>query len=189
MLDLITYSSIYCKMDCKVLMEGYEVFKEWMLECIGLDVDYYITIQSLASTYMLKSGCYDNVYQLSGVLQQCISRCVVGGRVMSANNKMYHVKKIAELDACSLYPSAMYFMLGFSMDLPQVLQNLSYDFLKEQDGYFIRINIIKLNKHLDFPFTSKINEDGIRDFTNDMSNGIIYIDKVGSEDLITFHDA
>ena len=27
MFDLIKYSSIYCKMDCKVLMEGYEVFR------------------------------------------------------------------------------------------------------------------------------------------------------------------
>ena len=62
--------------------------------------------------------------------------------------------------------------------------------MKEQDGYFIRIKKnIELNKHLDFPLTSKINEDGIRDFTNDMSNEIIYIDKVGLEDLITLHDA
>ena len=80
-------------------------------------------------------------------------------------------------------------MLGFLMGLPKVLQNTSYDFLKEQDGYFIRIKIIKLNKHLDFPLSSKINEDGIRDFTNDMRNEIIYIDKVGLEDLITFHEA
>ena len=27
MLDLIKHSSIYCKMDCKVLMDGYEVFR------------------------------------------------------------------------------------------------------------------------------------------------------------------
>ena len=188
--DLIKYSSIYCKMDCKVLMEGYAVFREWILEWTELDVDYYITIQSLASTYMLKSGCYDNVYQLSGILQHYISRCVVGGRVMSANNKQYHVKKkLADFDACSLYPSAMYIMLGFLMGLPKVLQNTSYDFLKEQDGYFIRIKLIKLNKHLDFPLSSKINEDGIRNFTNDMSNESIYIDKVGLEDLITFHEA
>ena len=46
-----------------------------------------------------------------------------------------------------------------------------------------------LNKHLDFPLASDINEYGIRDFTNDMSNEIIYIDKVGLEDLITFHEA
>ena len=79
--------------------------------------------------------------------------------------------------------------VGFLRGLPKVLQNTSYDFLKEQDGYFIRVKIIRLNKHLDFPFASKINEDGIRDFTNDMSNEIIYIDKVGLEDLITFHEA
>ena len=28
MFDLIKYSSIYCKMDCKVLMDGYSVFLE-----------------------------------------------------------------------------------------------------------------------------------------------------------------
>ena len=155
-----------------------------------LDVYHYITIQSLASAVMLKSGCYDNIYQISGVLQQYITRCVVGGRVMTANNKMYHVmKKIADFDACSLYPSAMYFMDGFLQGLPQILKYLSYDFLNTQAGYVIRITLILLNKHLDVPLTSKINEDGVRDFTHHMDNGIIYIDKVGLEDLITFHEA
>ena len=45
----------------------------------------------MASTFMLKSGCYQNVYQISGVLQQYITKCVVGGRVATANNKQYHV--------------------------------------------------------------------------------------------------
>ena len=47
--DLIKYSSIYCKMDCKLLMDGYEVFRQWMLEHTELDVDNYITFQSMAS--------------------------------------------------------------------------------------------------------------------------------------------
>ena len=93
MFGLLKYSSIYCKMDCKVLMDGYGVFKQWMLEHTELDVDHFITIQSMASSFMLKSGCYGNVYQISGVLQQFISRCVVGGRVMTNSNKQYHVKK------------------------------------------------------------------------------------------------
>ena len=39
--------------------------------------------------------------------------------------------------------------------------------------------------HLDFPLTSKLNaDDGVRNFTNDMDDGIIYIDKVGLEELI-----
>ncbi len=33
---------------------------------------------------------------------------------------------------------------------------------------------------------SKINENGVRDFNNEMENKIIYIDKTGLEDLIQF---
>ena len=113
MFDLINYSSIYCKVDCEVLMNGYCDFRDWMLEHTELDVDSFIAIQSLASSFVLKSGCYENVFQTSGVLQQFISRCVVGGRAMTNAHNMCHLKtKIADLDACSLYPSAMYFMEG-----------------------------------------------------------------------------
>ena len=87
MFDAIKYSSIYCKMDGEVLMDGYGVFRDWMLEHTELDVDNYITIQSLASAFMLKSDCYADVFQIS-VLQQFISRCVVGGRVMTNSNHM-----------------------------------------------------------------------------------------------------
>ena len=59
MFGLITYSSMYCKMGCKVLMDGYCVFRDWILEHTELDVDSYITIQSLATSFMLKSGCYE----------------------------------------------------------------------------------------------------------------------------------
>ena len=139
---------------------------------------------------MLKSGCYDNVYQISGVIQQFITKCVVGGRVMCNSNKMYHVReKIADFGACSLYPSAMHFMEGFLKDMPKVLNDKPYDFLKRQNVYFIRIRIIKLNKHLDSPLTSKLNEDGVREFINDMENEITYIDKIGFGEIIEYHIA
>ena len=188
MFDLIKYSSIYCKMDCKVLMNGYEVFRGWMLDHTQLDVDNFVTTQSMASSFMLKSGCYDNVYQISGVIQQYIAKCVVGGRVMT---KQYHVKKkIVDFDACSLYPSAMHVMDNLLEDKPKVLYDKYYEFLKQQGGYFVRVKIIKLNKHLDSPLTSKLKEDsGVRDFINDMENKHIYIDKVGLEDILTYHEA
>ena len=53
-------------------MDGYCVFRDWMLEHTEIDVDSYITIQPLASSFMFKSGCYENVFQTSGVLQQFI---------------------------------------------------------------------------------------------------------------------
>ena len=47
-----------------------------------------------------------------------------------------------------------------------------------------------MNKHLDFLSTSKVNEEtGVRDFVNEMDNGILYNDKVGLEDLVTLHEA
>ena len=46
----------------------------------------------MASTFMFKSGCYRNVYQISGVLQQLIAKCVVGGMAMCNSKKQYHVK-------------------------------------------------------------------------------------------------
>ena len=93
MFDLIRYSSICCKMDCKVLMDGYGVFRGRALEHTELYVDDSVTIQFMASPFMLKSGCCDNVHQISGAIQQFITKCVVGGRVVTANNEQYYVKR------------------------------------------------------------------------------------------------
>ena len=89
---------------------------------------------------MLKRCCYEHVFQISGVLQQFISRCVVGGRVMCNSNNMCHVKKtVADFDACSLSPGAMYFTDCFLEGLPNELDNTSYDSLTSQYGYSIRV--------------------------------------------------
>ena len=66
-------------------------------------------------------------------------------------------------------------MDGFLKTLPKLLTNLSHDFLISQDGYVIRIEIIRSNKQLYFPLTSKINEEGVRNFINDMEREHIYI--------------
>ena len=191
MFDLLTCSSIYCKVGCKVLMDGYDVFRQWMSEHTELDVDHYITIQSMASSFMLKSSCYGAVYQIPGEMQQFIAKCVVGGRVMTNPNKRYHVKKdIADFDACSLSPSAMYFTEGFLKGLPDILSGTSYELLKQQDGNFVRVVITELNAHLDFPLTSKLNvENGVRDVINEMGNGIVCIGKVGLKEIVGYHKA
>ena len=85
----------------------------------------------MASTFMFKSGCYDNVYKFSSIIQVVITKRVVGGRAMCNSNKQYHVKKkITDFYACSLYPSAMYYMDGFLEGTPNLLNDNSYEFLK-----------------------------------------------------------
>ena len=110
---------------------------------------------------------------------------------MTNSIKQYHAKnKIADFDACSSYPPAMHCMDGLLEHKPNVLYDKSYEILKQQDGYSVRTKTIKLNEHLDFPLTSELKEDsGVRDSINEMENGIIYIDKVGLEDIITYHEA
>ena len=108
---------------------------------------------------------------------------------MTNSNKMYHVKrKVADFDACSLYPSAMNRMLGYLIGKPQILNKsqLNYDFLKNTDGYFIRIKITNVGKFRQFPLMSKITDNGVRMFTNDMINEIVYVDKTALEDAINF---
>ena len=187
--NIIKYSSEYCKLDCSVLHKGYDIFREWMLKYTDLDVDEFITIQSLASEFKLKQGCYDGVASFSGVIQHYISNCIVGGRCMTNSNKMYHVKrKIADFDACSLYPSAMNRMLGYLIGKPKTLNQsqLNYNFLKNTDGYFVRIKITNVGKFRQFPLMSKYNDNGVRMFSNDMVNEIVYIDKTALEDAINF---
>ena len=54
-------------------------------------------------------------------------------------------------------------MDGLLEDKPKVLNYKSFEFLKQQDGYFVRFKIIKLSKHLDFPLAPKLNEEsGVR---------------------------
>jgi len=165
-----------------------------MIEYTELDIDNYITIQSLCSDYKLKEGCYDGVAMVSGVIQSYISRCIVGGRCMTKSNKMYHVnRKLADFDACSLYPSAMYRMLGYLKGVPKVLTNLCYEFLKNQTGYFIQIRIKKVGLKRQFPLLSKYGDEAnghsrVRLFSNDMIGQKVYIDKTGLEDAINFQD-
>ena len=49
----------------------------------------------------------------------------------------------------------MHYMDGFLEDKPKVLNDRSYEFLKQQYVYFIRIKIMIMNKQLDSPLTSE----------------------------------
>ena len=54
-------------------------------------------------------------------------------------------------------------MEGSLKGLPKALRDTSYEFLKQQYVYFVRIMVIKLNKHLGFPLSPKLNEEsGVR---------------------------
>jgi hypothetical protein len=188
--DIIKYSSMYCEIDCKILCEGYNTFRKWIKETFKLDIDFILTGASLAHQYFVNQGCYDGVNELGGVPQLFIQGCVVGGRVMCADNKKMMLDYVInDFDAVSLYPSAMYRMDGFLKGVPKVIENLDYNWIKEQDGYFIDVVINSVGIKRKFPLMSYKNESGVRVFTNDMIGRTIRVDRYTLEDIIKFHNA
>ena len=187
--DIVEYSSKYCELDCIILWKGYNKFREWMIECVNIDIDKKLTIASLAHTYFINEGCYTDVMEIGGVPQLFIQGCVVGGRTMCANNEKIILKDlINDFDAVSLYPSAMARMDGFLKGLPKIIpdEGLNYDWLQKQDGYFVDIVVKAVGIHRAFPLMSAKNDEGVRVFSNDMIGKTIRVDKITLEDLIQF---
>ena len=188
--DIIKYSDIYCQMDCEILEKGYNTFKNMIKTVCDLNIDNFVSIASIADTYMLKQGVYDGVYKLSGVVREFIQLCVVGGRTMVTNNEKKHIsgKKLDDFDAVSLYPSAMSRLNGYLKGKPKVLQTTDYDVIKNYDGYFVQCVIKSIGIKRNMPLLSYIDNDGVRMFTNDMVGATVYLDKISLEDAIQFQD-
>ena len=208
--DIVKYSIKYCYMDCITLREGYQKFRQMAKDACSLDIYNFVSLASLADFYLKREGCYTGVYQISGVLRSFIQECVVGGRTMCRKNqkfislddneefkKMKNSKelspqqkvgvfnqKLADFDGVSLYPSAMFRMEGFLQGIPKIIQTFEPE---KYDGYFIKIKILGIKKHYDFPLVSFKDENGIRQFTNDVIGKSIFVDKTYLEDLIKFH--
>ena len=82
----------------------------------------------------------------------------------------------------------MHRMNGVLKGLPIKFGKVDYNYIKDKDGYFIEINIKKINKKLHFPIISKVDDKNkIRNFDNNIT-GIIFVDKVSLEELIKYHD-
>ena len=108
-----------------------------------LGLESYISVSAIGYNFALKVGCLDGCYELAGKPQDFISRCISGGRTMTAKNKKIIVEDtIQDFDAVSLYPSAMSIMNGIPKGMPKVIVDFSK--LKEYDDFFIEININKI---------------------------------------------
>ena len=162
---IIKYLKKYCEIDCVVLQKGDFVFRTWIREQSNLAINNILTVASLADQYLKKQQCYDDVYELSGIIRMFIERCVGGGQVMTANNKKIMIKESENTETADLmqlhYPSAMVRLDGFLKGKPNVLKDLSMDFLNSCDGYFIEIKITKIGKRRAFPIRNFRNSNEV----------------------------
>ena len=187
-LNIFKYAEYYCEIDCEILEKGYNTFKEQINVAFSMNLENYVSAAAFANDVLLKQGAYEGIYMLNGVVREFIQLCMVGGRTMCADNKKDIVdkKRLADFDAVSLYPSAMERLGGYLKGKPKILKSTNYEDIKNYDGYFIEVKIIKVNKDLSFPLLSYINEKGVRHFTNEMEGRTVYLDKISLEDAIEF---
>lgn len=196
-IDIVKYSVKYCLIDCEVLRKGYLKFRTWMLKLTKLDILDLLTITGLADKYLLKTGCYKGINQISGIPRLFIQRCLVGGKSMTNSNKIWKTeflnKDNEDFDIKSSYPYAMTKMGGFLKGKPKVLTrrhrikiNNNWKYLNKFDGYFVRILVEEIDA-MDYPLLSYKNEDGTRIFTNDiyeLNKFGVFIDKFTLEDCV-----
>lgn len=224
LVDIIKYSSIYCRMDCITLAQGYDKFNKIIggLTQGKIDIDDYISLASIADAYLKVNGCYNDCYQIGGVCRSFIQECLVGGRTMLADNCKFTTnknhsrknrqknqtkkgKRVADKDAVSLYSSSMVRLAGYLKGKPKVIEdhllnkiinkeNIKDDKIKnykkwiKADGYYIEAVVKKIGVKRHFPLLSKVNDDGIREFRNDLVGETIFIDNIALEDSVKFQD-
>ena len=200
--DMKKYVTFYCNQDVRILKEGFDKFRQSTLqEPIGLDVDDFVSAPSL-SNYYFNKNVYSknaNLIEYSGVPRAFIQQAVLGGRCMTKQNKKYHVKKeLSDLDAASLYPSAMARLYTVEGE-PVVLDDsqLNVKFLLEctaredeqvsEDrpisAYVVEIHIKHVGKHLDFPLICK--RDPVTKTNRNVNECVdMTVDNIALEDLV-----
>jgi len=198
LVDIEAYATRYCSQDVNILGQAVIIFQKQIRKVCSIDIITMLSNPQLADEYLKAEHVYDGCYAISGIAQDFIRRCVVGGRVMSNSNQKYHIianpgQELADFDAVSLYPSAMASMKGYLKGLPKVIKKENIDdwnsFRSSVDAYFVEIEVIDHKIDREFPLMSIKDRKGIRDFTNDIDGKRFYVDNIALDDLVEFQQA
>lgn len=167
---------------------------------VQLELFDFISISSLAHHYFKANGCFLGCALLSGELQLYFKKGQVGGRTMTSLSMtndndidsnphvMWEVmSKIISLDVNSLYPDAMSKMSGYVRGHPKVIPaHMSLEELKKKDYYVCEIKVTDYGCKRQFPLISYKNDEGVRNFTNEIIHNTYFTDKTQIEDCEEF---
>ena len=209
--DMRKYCEFYCMQDIRILKKGFEYFRESLLKEFELDAYDFLSISSIANRYM-ELNCYfpnGNLYDLSNKPRDFMSRAIIGGRCMLADNEKQRTEEpLVDFDAVSLYPSAMarlYTIEGMPKVLSKDQCNTKYLLSKlfEDDqteptmerfisGFYVHIVIQKVGVPRHFPlivFNKELqgDPDDIVDTERCVNSCCeMYVDHIMLQDLVEF---
>lgn len=90
--DMKKYTIHYCMQDTRILAHGFIKFRKQIQEVCKLDILTRVSLPQLADDYLKSKGVYNDCFAISGIAQDFIRRCCVGGRVMSNSGYKYHIQ-------------------------------------------------------------------------------------------------
>lgn len=207
----------YMKYDCLTLRDVMNSFDSIVLNEIGVDSDKYLTAGAIQRAAAENFGCFEGVYEYQGGVRTWLSKFCVGGKtfcppkylkkrhggptewkehmaVDKATGEYIMVRvhtisgRIETLDGVSLYPSSVILLgeLGYGAPLgPAKRIYPDLDFSKVS-YYNVEIKITKVNRTCEVPkICTKVN--GVLDYTNEVPQSSVYVDKIGLEELVNYH--
>ena len=203
----------YVMSDVKILSQGMKIFNEKVKLTLGMNLLNYISISSLAHAYMTKEAYSgENIYKYRGETRDYIRRAVAGGRCMTSQNKSWKVMNtpIIDMDACSLYPSAMSRLKipkgkpkKYLPDNYKLVENIKYFSDNDKQKILYRLNlpegcydkiyslvicikIVKIGVELDFPLIYERDEHGVLNYVNKVGVQMM-VDDTTLLELIKWH--
>ena len=191
--DVEKMIKMYVLSDVKILSQGLKIFTDKVKLTLGMNLLNYISISSLAHAYMTKEAYSgENLYKYRGETRDYIRRAVTGGRCMTSQNKSWKIinTPIIDMDACSLYPSAMSRMKipkgkpkKFIPTIYKTIDGVKYFTDEDKNNIIYRLNlpdnhpdkinslviyikITKIGVELDFPLIYERDENGVLNYVN-----------------------
>ena len=147
--------------------------RQILINDLKINLDDYNSLPSMSFRSAIQYGCFNGVYQLSGIVQAFAKRCIHGGLIKTLYDGMFEVDNVTCLDINSSYGTSMTSMKGIPIGTPKPF----YDKIPNDSCYaFIQCEIsnIKNDKLGRFGFIT----EGIQ--RNSSSEGIhtLFIDSV-----------
>ena len=191
--EVNVYNMIQCyiESDVRILQKGLLQFKNDLFLALKLDMTSYLSISSIAYAYLKRDALQgENVYEYTGEVRDFIRQAVYGGRCMTRGNLAYMVDgiEIDDIDACSLYPSAMSVMT-IPKGAPKKKDYPTKQWLEDGlrfktiNAAIVRIKINHIGRPLRFPLICERNKDGVVMYDN-YYGGEMVIDDIQLIELI-----
>lgn len=196
-IDVKAMSIKYCSTDVLLLAVCYLKFRDSLLLQMELDALNYYTSASIADAVYKKYAVYNGVYDLVGYCRTFIEKTVRGGRVLSYMQKKIRVKgkRMTNVDACSLYPTAMLMLArelgGLPCGKPKRIQEdqLNYDFLSQYKHYFVKVHVKRYGRETQFPILCDEIGGSLKYYFTLPEGGVTtHLNSIALEDLVKYNE-